>query len=101
MIVIIQGSTGTIDVVTTIDGTATDLTNVTAKIYASDKTSVEATYTISDAELSKTDTGTYQIIVDTSATGLNLDSGRYYIELSGTYNTKTYLDREAFEVRFV
>ena len=40
MIVIIQGSTGTIDVVTTIDGTATDLTNVTAKIYASDKTTV-------------------------------------------------------------
>ena len=101
MIVIKQGSTGAIDVVTAIDGTATDLTSVQAKIYASDKTSVEATYTISDAELSKTATGTYQIIVDTSATGLNLDSGRYYIELSGIYNTKTYLDREAFEVRFV
>jgi len=101
MIVIKQGSTGIINVVTAIDGTATDLTSVQAKIYASDKTTVEATYTISDAELSKTDTGTYQLVIDTSSAGLDLDAGRYYIELSGTYNTKTYLDREAFEVRFV
>jgi len=101
MIVIKQGSTGAIDVVTAIDGTATDLTNVTAKIYASDKTTVEDTYTITDPELSKTDVGTYQIVIDTSSAGLDLDAGRYYIELSGIYNTKTYLDREAFEVRFV
>ena len=101
MIVIIQGSTGAIDIVTSIDGTPTDLADVTAKIYASDKTTVEATYTITDAELSKIDTGTYQLIVDTSSGGIDLDAGRYYIELSGTYNTKTYLDRAAFEVRFV
>jgi len=101
MIVIIQGSTGTIDVVTSIDGTATDLADVTAKIYASDKTTTEGTFTVSDTELSKIDTGTYQLIVDTSSSGLDLGTGRYYIELSGTYNTKTYLDRAAFEVRFV
>jgi hypothetical protein len=101
MIVIKQGSTGAIDVVTRIDGTATDLTSVQAKIYDADKTTVEVTYTIADTELSKTAIGTYQIIVDTSATGLDLNSGRYYVELSGIYNTKTYLDREAFEVRFV
>jgi len=101
MIVIKEGSTGAIQVVTSVGGTAVDLTSVQAKIYASDKTTVEDTFTISDPELSRTGIGTYRLEIDTTAAGLDLSAGRYYIELSGIFNTKTYLDREAFEVRFV
>jgi len=101
MITIIQGSTGAIDITTNIDDTATDLTDVQAKIYDTDKTAVLATYTVSDAQLSKIGTGVYQLIVDTSSTALDLAVGRYYIELLGVYSTYTYVDRAAFEVRFV
>ena len=101
MIVIKEGSTGYIQVVTKVEGVPVDLTSTQAKIYASDKTTVEDTFTISDPELSRTGIGTYRLEIDTTAAGLDLSAGRYYIELSGIFNTKTYLDREAFEVRFV
>jgi len=96
---VLLGSTKNITVTVTSDGTETDLTSPTAKLYDSSQTLLHTfTPTGTPTQMQHVSTGVYAVVIDTDT--LELDAGSYYVEVSGTIDSLHRAHREQLIVRF-
>jgi len=96
---VLAGSTKNITITVTSAGTEADLTSPTCKIYDSTQTLLHTlTPSGNPTQMQNPSTGVYTLVLDTVT--LDLDAGKYYLEISGTLDSLHRVHREALVVKF-